>query len=142
LEELHKEKGMKGLLEFQNDINYVQFERLKDFFLNYMEERIGEIISKTNDVRKRGPITKNVEIINDLENFLYDQDNTVNHKEPERIKFKNTDICTLFEKLCEERWVVDSDNIPYNCQLNDYYYRTKVDKSAISSEYLDENTDL
>lgn len=40
LEEILKDSGMKGLLEFEAKITYVQFERLRSYFLKFVEDSV------------------------------------------------------------------------------------------------------
>lgn len=76
-----------------------------------------------------------------IEDFLFSTKSinkfTQNSVEPFYNRSKKEQIC---EKLCEERWVMESNYVPENYQLHDYFYRTKLDKLSLISELDMENS--
>ena len=87
---------MRGLLEFENKMNFVQFERLKDYFFNYQEITIKKITEKDDPVKDKGPLTKTIQILKDQENFFFDQDKKITHGRQETLNFNTQELPQLF----------------------------------------------
>ena len=80
-------------------MNYVQFDKLKDYFFNYQEKRIKNIIEQDDPVKKRGPLTKTIQVQKDLENFFYDQDKKITHGKQETLSFNTQELPQLFVRF-------------------------------------------
>ena len=139
LKEIQKDFGMKGLLDFEGMINYVQFEKLRDYFLNFLEKSVIEIIEHVST--EKGPLTNRVDTVRSLENLFFDRE-IVTSGGIWDSDYQPGNLHGICEKLCEERWVIDGDCVPKGRLLNDYFFRTKVDKSGLMEELKHEGFEL
>jgi hypothetical protein len=138
LGEVQQDSGMKGLLEFEAKMTYVQFERLRSYFLRFVEDSVVGIIK--NGPGDQGPLTKRIDVVRKLENFFFDRE-IVTGGGIWDSDYKPGHLNGICEKLCEERWVIDGDCVPKGRLLNDYFYRTKVDKSGLLEELKHEGSE-
>ena len=63
---------MKGLLEFENVINFVQFEKLRVYFFEFIEKSVIDIIE--SEGKNCGPMSQRIEKVKGLEKFFFDTD--------------------------------------------------------------------